>query len=80
VKGTSPDQHLVRLRALLADWKLVRRSAASEPEDHVSGLFDVMRHLVSEGYSFDEQKAFYGEFVHSELLDFCGAIERSPNA
>jgi TorA maturation chaperone TorD len=80
VKGTSPDQHLVRLRALLADWELARRDAASEPEDHVSGLCDVMRHLVSEGYSFDDQKAFYREFVHSELTDLCEAIERSPNA
>lgn len=80
VKGASPDHHLVRLRELLGRWGLTRRGAASEPEDHVSGIFDVMRHLVGKGGSLDQQQLFFNEFVYPTILPFCRAIAASPNA
>jgi len=80
VKGTAPAHHLVRLRELIADLKLGRRDAASEPEDHVSGICDVMRHLVSSGRPFDQQELFFREFVCPGVEAICDAIQRSPNA
>ncbi len=80
VKAASPAQHLVRLRELLEDWKLARRDAASEPEDHISGVCDVMRHLVSSGSPFDQQELFFNEFVCPAVESICNAVQRSPNA
>ena len=72
--------HLVRLRELMAGWKLQRRVAAHETEDHASGVADVMRHLVSDGHGYDQQRMFFNEFVCPGLLPMCDAIDRSPNA
>lgn len=80
VRGSAPARHLVRLRELLAQWRLGRRGAASETEDHVSGICDVMRLLLSEDYPFDEQKLFFKEFLYEGMIPFCDAIDRSPNA
>jgi len=80
VKHGVSGGHLVRLRGLLTEWQLGRRTAASETEDHVSGISDVMRHLVSGDYTLDQQSLFFNEFVYAGLIPFCDAIERSPNA
>ena len=80
VKGIAPDHYLVRLREHLGDWGLGRRGAATEPEDHVSGIFDVMRHLVVEGGSLEQQELFFNEFVYPGITPFCLAIAASPNA
>ena len=80
VKGTSPAHHLVRLRELMTEWELGRRDAASEPEDHVSGICDVMRYLVSSGCSFDQQEMFFKEFAGPGIESICDLIVRSPNA
>ena len=76
VSGT----HLVRLRELMTEWKLQRRVAANETEDHAAGVIDVMRHLISDGYGYDQQRMFFKEFIYSGLLPMCDAIDRSPNA
>ena len=80
VKEAASGQHLVRLRERLRGWGLARRDAAGETEDHVSGVCDVMRYLVSEGYPVEDQKLFFNEFVFASMPDFCAAINRSPNA
>lgn len=80
VKETAPGRHLVRLRQLVEGWQLARRNAAFETEDHVSGVCDAMRHLISEGHPLEEQRLFFNEFVYSGTVPFCEAIERSPNA
>jgi TorA maturation chaperone TorD len=74
VKSTAPDRHLVRLREQLGQWGLVRRSAASEVEDHVSGLCDVMRHLILEGHAEGDQRSFFKEFVHPGVTPFLDAV------
>jgi len=80
VKEAAPGRHLVRLREHLAQWRLGRRNAASETEDHVAGVCDVMRVLVSDGYPLEQQRLFFNEFVYAAIVPFCDAIDRSPNA
>lgn len=80
MKHGASSRHLVRLRELLAAWKLERRDAASETEDHISGISDVMRHLISDDWEQDQQMLFFKEFVYPGIVPFCDALERSPNA
>ncbi len=80
VKGAAPDHHLVRLRQLLESWHLGRRSAATETEDHVAGLCDVMRFLIGDCRPLDQQYLFFNEFVYPGLVPFCEAIGRSVNS
>lgn len=80
VKEAAPSRHLVRLRQLLADWGLARRDAASEAEDHVAGVCDVMRLLVLEDYPLEQQRLFFKDFVYAGMIPICDAIDRSPNA
>ena len=80
VKAAAPDRHLIQLRRLLASWNLQGRSATGETEDHVAGICDVMRHLVSDNRPLDEQLLFFNEFLHPGLAPFCEAILQSENA
>jgi len=80
VKEGTPDRHLVRLRGLLASWNLQGSSATGETEDHVSGICDVMRHLISDNRPLDEQLLFFNEFLRPGLAPFCEAILQSENA
>jgi len=80
VKQGGATRHLVRLRELLMEWNLQRRDAATEAEDHVSGISDVMRHLISDDRGHAQQQLFFKEFVYPGMVPLCDAIERSPNA
>lgn len=74
----APGKHLVRLREQLGAWGLARREQVFEVEDHVSGVFDVMRHLVEVEAPLDEQRRFFREFVYPgamPLLDAVDAVE-----
>ena len=44
----SNEAPLAQLRGELYSLGLARRAGASEPEDHIAGLCDAMRHLVAE--------------------------------
>jgi len=77
VTGISPDRHLVQLREQLEQLGLARRSAAFEVVDHVSGICDVMRFLVEEGHSIEEQRSFFNEFAYTAMIPFC---EKAANA
>ena len=76
VRGSSPDRHLVRLRERLDQLGLGRRSAAFQVEDHVSGICDVMRFLIEDGYPLSEQSPFFRAFVDGGLTPFCAAVAR----
>lgn len=80
VKQAAPDRHLVQLRQLLGQWQLGRRNATFETEDHVSGVCDVMRLLVSENYPLHQQELFFNEYLYPGIIPFCDAIDRSPNS
>jgi len=80
VVGNSPDRHLVRLRERLDQLGLARRSAAFEVEDHVSGIFDVMRILIEDGHPLSEQSLFFKEFVYAGVIPFCDVVAIATSA
>jgi TorA maturation chaperone TorD len=75
------EKILVRLKALLAEWGLGKRSEAHEPEDHFAALFEVMRHLISGGSddaALQKQKQFFIQFIAPSYSAFCDAIGAAP--
>ena len=76
---SGPERILVRLREDLAELGLGRQETSGEPEDHVAGLFDVMRYLILEGDAATQQR-FFGRFIERFYGRFCDAIEASERA
>lgn len=75
------DTPLVDLRQQLKRWGMARRESASEPEDHVSGLCEVMRFAIAVQHRADEeQKAFFDCFLYRGAIVFCDAVSASPKA
>ena len=72
---------LVHLRDELERLGLARKAAATEPEDHLAALLDVMQHLVrrSENDSL-AQSAFFNSYMKPWYEAFCSAIEAAPGA
>ena len=80
---TGREKILVRLRQDLASYGLGRSGAAHEPEDHVAALFEVMRHLISQGSgdaAMQNQRDFFGRYVEQSFPGFCTAISRAQKA
>ena len=79
---TGREKILVRLKQQLAGMGLAKAEHAREPEDHVAGLFEVMRHLISDSgdAALQKQKAFFVQFVAPAYSRFCAAISDSPKA
>jgi len=77
----SGDKALVDLRAFLATRGLGRRTAVSEPEDHIAAVCEVMRHLISvQQAGLDEQSDFFHRFLLPGGLSLCGAIAAAEQA
>ncbi len=81
----SIDHPRVRIQADLAALGLGRPDSVVEPEDHVAGLFDVMRVLVSGGAGRTpaavlEQKRFFQAHLEPVLRKFFAAVGRAPEA
>lgn len=69
---------LVELRSDLARLGLSRRPDAGEPEDHIAGLCDTMRHLVAgQQNRMEDQKRFFSRWIAPAIDPLCGAIEKS---
>lgn len=69
---------LVKLRDTLRTLRLGRQDGRSEPEDHMSGLLDVMRHLVLRGddqESLLAQKAFFDSWLAPVVTALREAVE-----
>lgn len=80
---TGREKILVRLRQELASMGLAKSGGAHEPEDHVSGLFEVMRHLISQGSddaALQKQREFFSGYIERSLPRFCSAIAASERA
>jgi TorA maturation chaperone TorD len=74
----SNDAPLVALRQELAALGLARRGDVHEPEDHVAGILEVMRHLIAEREdSLDTQRNFFERWVRPAAERLCNAIEKS---
>jgi TorA maturation chaperone TorD len=79
------DHPRVRLQAAFAELGLARAEKVSEPEDHLGGLFEVMRILVAgapgrEPASLAEQKRFYQTYVERSAPRFFEALALAPKA
>ncbi len=75
------DNPLVELRTQLARWGLERREGASEPEDHIAGVCEVMRFAIAvQQKSLAEQRDFFDRFVHRGAIAFCDAVTASGKA
>jgi len=80
---TGREKILARLRGELLGLGLARSEAAHEPEDHMAGLFDVMRHLISlgsEDAALQRQQGFFDRYIARSYPGFCGAISKSEKA
>jgi TorA maturation chaperone TorD len=80
---TGREKILVRLRQDLASLGLGKTGAAQEPEDHMAGLFEVMRLLISQGSgdaALQKQRDFFSRYIERSYPPFCGAISRSQKA
>ncbi len=80
---TGREKILARLRGELLGLGLARSEAAHEPEDHMAGLFDVMRHLISlgsEDTALQRQQGFFDRYIARSYPGFCGAIWKGEKA
>jgi TorA maturation chaperone TorD len=67
---------LAGLRGELAALGLARREDASEPEDHIAGLCDAMRHLIAvQKRDVAEQAEFFNRWIGPAAGPLCDAIE-----
>lgn len=80
---TGREKILARLRGELAGLGLARAQGAHEPEDHLAGLLDVMRHLIllgSDDAALQKQQAFFGRYIAPACGRFCSAISETAKA
>ena len=80
---TGGEKILVGLRTELAAMGLSRKETSREPEDHIAGLFDVMRHLIERGSAdaaLQDQRRFFSRFVEPFYAAFCAAVAESGRA
>lgn len=81
--ATGREKILVQLRQDLASLDLGRANTAREPEDHFAGLFEVMRHLISEGSddaALQKQRGFFSAYLERSFPGFCLAVSASERA
>jgi TorA maturation chaperone TorD len=80
---TGREKVLARLRQELAALGLERAERALEPEDHVAGLFDAMRYLISlgsEDAALQQQRAFFERYIAGSFGAFCAAIRATEKS
>ena len=80
---TGRERIVVALRDELLEVGLGRASGTHEPEDHLSGLLEVMRHLVVQGSDvpqIDFQKGFFLRYIQSSYAALTDAVTRSGGA
>lgn len=73
----SLDLPLVEIRDFLQSQGLVRRENAFEPEDHIAGLCETMRHLIGTPGKEAEQRRFFEAFIWPAAKPLCDAIVQS---
>ena len=81
--ATGREKILVRLRQDLASLDLGRANSAREPEDHFAGLFEVMRHLISQGSddaALQKQRGFFSAYLERSFQGFCLAVSANEKA
>src|SRR6267142_3496626 len=80
---TGREKILVQLRAELAGLGLERAHRSPEPEDHIAGLFDAMRYLISLGSgdaALQKQRDFFDRYIARSYGGLCAAISENEKA
>jgi TorA maturation chaperone TorD len=70
---------LVELRDTLVRLGLARTAASAEPEDNLTAVLEVMRHLVAAGsdaQSLERQREFFVHYLQPAYRGFCGAAHK----
>jgi TorA maturation chaperone TorD len=68
---------LARLRHDLARLGLARHPSSHEPEDHIAGLCDAMRHLIqAQDDGLAQQARFFSDWIAPAAQPLCGAIAK----
>ena len=70
---------LVELRGTLVQLGLVRTAASAEPEDNLTSMLEVMRHLVAAGsdaQSLQRQRDFFARYLLPGIRGFCDAAHK----
>ncbi len=80
VTHSAPDRHLVLLRERLHALGLGRGDGVFEVEDHVSGVCDVMRHLIQSAAPEPDQRVFFEQFVYPGARAMLAAASVAPSA
>jgi TorA maturation chaperone TorD len=78
--GSRKEALLVELRGALAELGLARTAASAEPEDNLTAVLEVMRHLVaagSEEQSLQQQRNFFARFLEPTYRSFCSAAHHA---
>jgi len=76
----SSEVPLAELRGELGRLGLARRAGAHEPEDHIAGLCDAMRHLIAEQkLGLEEQRRFFIRWIAPIVEPLCAAIDHAPS-
>ncbi|MGH8743078.1 MAG: TorD/DmsD family molecular chaperone [Burkholderiales bacterium] len=82
--GFMMEKPLALLRDDLAKLGFARHESVNEPEDHLSALCDVMRHLISgdedrDPASLEQQKQFFTRHIQTWYERFCNAVIASES-
>lgn len=70
---------LVELRDTLAQLGLARAASSAEPEDNLTAVLEVMRHLVAAGsdaHALELQREFFVRYLQPAYRGFCGAAHK----
>ncbi len=76
------EKILVHLRDDLAGFGLARKDVAREPEDHIAGMCELMRHLVDQGSgeaSLARQREIFERYLARSFTPLCDAILASAD-
>jgi TorA maturation chaperone TorD len=79
---TWKENTLVNLRSELLRLGLARQAQAREPEDHLAGLLDVMRHLILRSGNGDValQEGFFRSYLAPWYRTFASEVQAQPQA
>lgn len=73
----SSDNPLVRIRDFMAQHGFVRRSTATEPEDHFAALCELMRQLIVQRRGMDTEQTLFTGCIWGAVNPLCDAIAAS---
>ena len=78
--GPRKEAVLVELRDTLVQLGLARTAASAEPEDNLTAVLEVMRHLVAAGSdekSLQRQQEFFVRYLEPVYRGFCDAAHKA---